>query len=111
MVISLFYQSVNYIDKVFCNLFSYVCYYFKNTSMKGYLLRKGVIFHFDIQFLGEVELLFHKDAVVQIGKAFICRGYGRGIDMGNFSQIVVAKGAKLLIGDYIGIGNTSLHYY
>lgn len=79
--------------------------------MKGYLLRKGVIFHFDIQFLGEVELLFHKDAVVQIGKAFICRGYGRGIDMGNFSQIVVAKGAKLLIGDYIGIGNTSLHYY
>lgn len=77
--------------------------------MKGYLSRKGVVYHADIQVFGRVELLFHKDANVQIGKAFICRGYGCGIDKGNFSQIVVAKGAQLLIGDFCGISNTSIH--
>ena len=109
MVISFFYQSVNIIDKVFRKSFLYVCRVFKNISLKGYLFRKGVVFPLDIQFLGGVEVLIHNDSVVQIGKAFICRGYGYGLDLGIYSQIVVTKGAKLLIGDFTGISNTSIH--
>lgn len=109
MMFPYFFIIVNIINKISRKLLSFICRSYKSANMKGYLFRKGVKFHNDIQFLGGVDLLFHKDANVQIGKAFICRGYGCGIDKGNFSQIVVAKGAQLLIGDFCGISNTSIH--
>lgn len=105
----MFYILLYCVHRIIIQIFQFLIERYKYFIHIGYLYRKGVKFHNDILFRGGVELLFQKDANVQIGKAFICRGYGGGIDMGNYSQIVVAKGAKLVIGDFCGISNTSIH--
>ncbi len=57
---------------------------------------------------GGVKLNISAQSEVNIGKAFICKGYGYGIDIGNYSYISVNKFACLTIGDYTGISNTSI---
>lgn len=75
----------------------------------GYLLRKGASVSCDAKWLGGGKLRISSQAEVQIGKAFICRGYGQGIDIGNYSNISVSEGARLIVGDYSGMSNTSIH--
>ncbi len=109
MILTFIFKTINIVQKAFHRLLCYINQLYINASLKGYLFRKGVLFHNDIQFIGGVELQIHKDAHVVIGKAFICRGYGVGVDIGNYSQIVVKEGARLEIGDNTGISNTSIH--
>lgn len=78
-------------------------------SSMGYLYRKGASVSPDAKWLGGVKLNISCHSDVQIGKAFICRGKGNGIDVSLFSNIVVNEGARLIIGNYSGMSNTSIH--
>jgi len=57
---------------------------------------------------GGVKLDVYSKAELKIGKGFLCRGKGAGIDISNYSHISIAKGARMVIGDYSGISNTSI---
>ena len=77
-------------------------------SAMGYLQRKGTKICSDAKWMGRVRLNVSPQAEVKIGKAFVCKGHGMGIDIGFYSQISVNKGAQLMIGDYSGMSNTSI---
>ena len=109
MIFTLISKIINIIFTFFHKSIIRIYDCFNTISLKGYLYRKRVKFHNDIQLLGGVKLSVSNGAFVQIGKSFICRGRGHGIDAGSYSQISVSKGAKLTIGDYSGISNTSIH--
>ncbi len=100
---------INLIHKVILKSINAVKNHFIQISLKGYLHRNHVQFSKDLRILGWVKFIIPKESQVQIGKAFICRGRGYGIEPGLPSLISVNKGAKLIIGDYSGISNTSIH--
>ena len=100
---------INLIHKVILKGINAVKNHFIQASLKGYLHRNHVQFSKDIKILGRVKFVISKESQVQIGKAFICRGRRYGIEPGLPSLISVNKGAKLIIGDYSGISNTSIH--
>lgn len=76
----------------------------------GYCKRKNVAMNFyEMKFLGSIpSLSFGKNCDVTIGKGFVVySGSKEGID-GAQSRIHVADGAKLHIGEMVGMTNTSL---
>ncbi len=102
------YQLVNVIVAAISRFSSAISRGLSSACYKGYLLRKNVRFQNDIQFWGKVKMTVSKSADVQIGKAFIIRGRGYGIEPSACSTIVVSPGAVLHIGDYSGISNTNI---
>lgn len=99
---------INLIHKVILKSINAVKNHFIQISLKGYLHRNHVQFSKDLRILGWVKFIIPKESQVQIGKAFICRGRGYGIEPGLPSLISVNKGAKLIIGDYVFIGTRSI---
>lgn len=81
------------------------------ARIKGYLLRRHVSYGKDFRLLGGVKVFISQSAKVSIGRAFRCRGLGYGIDSSMESIIHVGENARLSIGDYTGISNTSIHCY
>ncbi len=61
--------------------------------------------------MGGVKVTASKSAKISIGRAFRCRGLGYGIDSSIASIIHVGENARLSIGDFTGISNTSIHCY
>lgn len=100
---------INLIHKVLLKSVEAVRNNFNQISHKGYLCRNKVRFFKNIRLLGKIQFHISKTSQVQIGKAFVCRGQGCGIEPGIPSLISVTNGAKLIIGDYSGMSNTSIH--
>lgn len=105
-VISIFIDLIN---RTIYRLTGKVSTMLNQWAAMGYLLRKGASVGTDAKWLGGVKLQISPQAEVQIGRGFICRGRGQGIDMGNYSSISVSESARLIIGDYSGMSNTSIH--
>lgn len=63
-----------------------------------------------IKIIGRPYFSFASSSYVEIGKHFICRsGAGQAIDNSSCSKIIVSPNARLIIGDYSGISNTTIH--
>ena len=63
----------------------------------------------NLSIIGRPYISIADNAIVSIGSNFICRsGAGQSIDNSCCSKINVAKGARLIIGDYAGISNTTI---
>ena len=62
-----------------------------------------------LSIIGRPYISIADNAYVDIGSFFICRsGAGQSIDNSCCSKINVSGGAKLIIGDYTGISNTTI---
>ena len=76
---------------------------------KSYLLDHAEKCERDVSFYGRPYITIGKNATVRVGKEFICRsGAGQAIDNSCCSKIIVGDNAKLIIGDYTGISNTTI---
>jgi hypothetical protein len=103
------YVTIDLASKFVSKIVRVCLFRLSSVKLKGYMMRMGVEFQSDIFFEGGGNLFINKNSHVSIGKAFICRGSGTGIDMGNVSCLVVDKNARLVIGDFFGMSNTSIH--
>jgi len=78
-----------------------------------YLCRKSGVFFSDIDsvhFYGKACLKISPESQVRIGNKFACRsGVKYSFDNGQCSKIVTWGGAKLNIGDNVGISNTLIY--
>lgn len=80
--------------------------WFHSRYAKAYLSYKKVDFHHDIAFFGKPKIHIGQQAMVKIGKQFICRsGRDTKLDNGAYSTMVVLDGSTLTIGDFSGITN------
>ena len=80
--------------------------WFHSRYAKAYLSYKKVDFHHDIAFFGTPKIRIGQQALVKIGKQFICRsGRDTKLDNGAYSTMVVLDGSTLTIGDFSGMTN------
>ena len=76
---------------------------------KSYLFEHAKECEKDVSISGRPYINIGKNATVRVGKQFICRsGAGQAIDNSTCSKIIVKDNAKLIIGDYTGISNTTI---
>lgn len=87
----------------FIKRFIYQNYY------KLYALKHSVKCGTDIKIYGRPYFTFASNSYVSIGNQFICRSSpGQSIDNSVCSKITVSNNAKLIIGDFTGISNTTI---
>lgn len=82
-----------------------------NLYLKSYIIKKKVNTDIkQIHFFGFSHLKFQNNSIIKIGKNFVCRSGVKGtIDNSVCSKIVVKEEASLIIGNHVGISNTSIN--
>lgn len=105
MILSIF---INIIHKVFCRINNNILEWLNKQSIKGYLIRKGVRFHSDIEFCGRTQFYIGNNADVRIGKGFSCHGGNATSEGDRISLISVSPNAHLHIGNSVGISSCSI---
>ena len=76
---------------------------------KSYIIGHAKRCEKDIGIYGRPYIIIGKNATVCIGKGFVCRsGADQAIDNSVCSKLIVVDNAKLTIGDYTGISNTTI---
>ncbi len=91
-----------------------LCRLYHQRWTYAYLKERGAVIpsRKEIHFYGRIEINIKQGASISIGRGFICNsGFYYTIDNSCGSRIVVRQGAKLTIGEYTGISNTTIHCY